>query len=121
MSWDVELHEEVNTWFFSLVRNDPESADLVEKALDLLAERGPQLGRPLVDKIKGSRQHNLKELRPASAGRSEIRMLFVFDPRRCAIVLVAGDKAGNWRGWYEANIPLAENRFEEHLAELEEG
>ena len=63
---------------------------------------------------------NLKELRPASTGSTEIRILFVFDPRRTAILLVAGDKAGDWRGWYDSNVPLAEERYAEHLAALEE-
>jgi hypothetical protein len=95
------------------------SADLVESAIDLLAERGPQLGRPLVDRVKGSRYHNMKELRPGSTGTSEVRILFIFDPARCAVLLVAGDKAGNWTGWYNTNIPLAEQRYDEHLADAE--
>ncbi|CAL9647862.1 Putative toxin HigB2 [Actinosynnema sp. ALI-1.44] len=48
-----------------------------------------------------------------------MRILFAFDPRRQAILLVAGDKAGDWRGWYERNIPLADRRFDEHLTEHE--
>ena len=102
-----------------LARTDPVSADLVENAIDLLAERGPQLGRPLVDRVKGSRYHNMKELRPGSTGTSGVRILFVFDPARCAVLLVAGDKAGNWTGWYNAKIPLAEQRYDEHLANAE--
>jgi hypothetical protein len=61
----------------------------------------------------------MKELRPPSAGPTEIRMLFAFDPRREAIFLVAGDKAGNWEGWYREAIPLADERFRRHLRELE--
>ncbi|MFE9643917.1 type II toxin-antitoxin system RelE/ParE family toxin [Streptomyces sp. NPDC006365] len=61
--------------------------------------------------------HNLKELRPGSAGRSEVRVLFMFDPWRSAILLVAGDKAGNWTAWYDEAIPLAELRYAEYLAE----
>ena len=57
----------------------------------------------------------MKELRPGSAGRSEIRILFAFDPRRQAILLVAGDKAGRWRKWYKQAIPLADDRFDEHI------
>ena len=49
----------------------------------------------------------------------EIRLLFAFDPRREAIFLVAGDKAGNWDGWYRQAIPLADERFTQHLIELE--
>ncbi|SDJ83682.1 hypothetical protein SAMN04487820_102304 [Actinopolyspora mzabensis] len=120
MSWELELHQEVESWFLALSEEDPESADLVEQALDMLAERGPNLGRPLVDHVKGSRNNNLKELRPASTGNSELRLLFAFDARRSAFILVAGDKAGNWRGWYETTVPIADKRFEEHLAVLEE-
>ena len=54
-----------------------------------------------------------KELRPGSAGRSEIRVLFAFDPKRRAILLVAGDKAGKWKQWYDKNIPIADDRFDE--------
>jgi len=49
-----------------------------------------------VDRITGSELHNLKELRPGSAGKTEIRILFIFDPQRQAVLLVAGDKSGNW-------------------------
>jgi len=62
----------------------------------------------------------LKELRPASAGSSEIRILFAFDPARHALLLVAGDKAGNWKRWYDLNIPIAEQRFRDHLRDGEE-
>lgn len=77
------------------------------------------MGRPLVDRIKGSSYHNMKELRPASTGGSEVRILFIFDPRRQAIMLTAGDKAGDWKIWYQRNIPLADQRYEEHLANIE--
>ena len=60
----------------------------------------------------------MKELRPPSSGTSEIGLLFTFDPRREAIFLVSGDKAGNWEGWYREAIPLADERFAQHLAEL---
>jgi len=62
---------------------------------------------------------NLKELRPGSAGggRSELRILFAFDPWRSAILLVAGDKAGNWRQWYRHAIPRAEQLLEIYLKE----
>jgi hypothetical protein len=60
----------------------------------------------------------MKELRPASKGSSEIRILFAFDPRRHAILLIAGDKAGRWDTWYRSSIPMADQRYTEHLAEL---
>jgi hypothetical protein len=117
--WQVLLVEEVAEWFNDLTRNDPRTADLVEDAVDRLAVEGPTLGRPLVDRIKGSRHHNMKELRPGSTGSSEVRILFAFDPVRRAVLLVAGDKSGNWRGWYEKAIPMADDRYDAHLAELE--
>jgi len=94
---------------------------LVEQAIDMLAERGPSLGRPLVDRIKGSAYRNMKELRPASAGCSEVRILFAFDPLRKAILLVAGDKAGKWTDWYDRNILMADMRYAEHVAEIDGG
>jgi hypothetical protein len=87
----------------------------VVQAVDALAENGPGLGRPLVDTIHGSSLANLKELRPGT-----IRILFVFDPWRSSILLVAGDKAGRWKSWYEAAIPLAEQRYEIYLKERTE-
>ena len=59
---------------------------------------------------------NLNELRPGSGRRSEIRMLFVFDPDREATILVAGDKAGRWSRWYHDAIPLAEQRYADYRA-----
>ena len=85
--------------------------------IDVLAEVGPSLGRPLVDRVKGSRLHGMKELRPGSAGTTEIRVLFVFDPWRSAILLVGGDKSGNWTRWYRTAIPRAERLYEEYLTE----
>lgn len=113
------LVAEVATWFGDLIEADDGSADQVEDAIDALALFGPALGRPLVDRIKGAEQHHLKELRRGSSGRSEIRILFAFDPARRAVLLVAGDKAGNWGGWYDTNIPIAEKRYQDHIAELD--
>lgn len=111
MVWDIRLVDEVVVWYERLVRGEPESAELVTAAIDLLEEHGPALGRPLVDTLEGADLPNLKELRPGSRGRSEIRILFAFDPERRAVLLVAGDKAGRWRDWYRRNIPIAEQRY----------
>ena len=69
-----------------------------------------------VHRIADSSLHNLKELRPGSAGKTEIRILFIFDPQRRAILLVAGNKAGNWTRWYRDAIKLAEDRYTRFLA-----
>lgn len=81
--------DEVERWYLDVAKADPATAELVTAAIDKLAEDGPSLGRPLVDRIKGSKRHNLKELRPGSSGSSEVRVLFIFDPERQAVLLVA--------------------------------
>lgn len=118
--WEILLLEPVNDWFLALCKDDPLTADKVEEALDELALCGPQLGRPLVDRIHGSKIHSLKELRPRVPGTAEVRLLFVFDAEREAIVLVAGDKAGRWRTWYAEAIPLAEERYATYQREADE-
>jgi hypothetical protein len=118
--WEIGLHPEVEEWYLRLCVIDPNSADLITQAIDVLAERGPALGRPLVDRLKGSGYHNMKELRPGSSGMTEVRMIFAFDPAREAIFLVAGDKSGKWREWYERAIPVADARWAEHLKALNE-
>lgn len=97
---------------------DEKTMASVVAAVDALAAYGPTLQRPLADTLTGSAVRNLKELRPGSSGRSEVRILFAFDPVRRAVLLVAGDKAGTWSRWYQQAIPLAEERFNEHIATL---
>lgn len=109
--WEVILLAEVEDWYLDLCERDPDTATKVEQAVEMLADEGPTLGRPFVDKIAGSKHHNMKELRPTRSD-THIRILFIFDPLRQAILLVAGDKAGNWKQWYEANIPIAEQRYD---------
>ena len=109
---DVELIEE---WLESL---DESSWKQVMAAIEVLQELGPQLGRPLVDTLTASRHKNMKELRPGSSGRSELRILFAFDPKRSAIMLIAGDKAGNWTRWYKKNIRVADDLLDDHLRRL---
>lgn len=116
VSWNVILLDEVHDWLMILAKEDPRTADGVVAAIDTLAEVGPTLGRPFVDVINHSRIHNLKELRPRSTGNAVVRVLFVFDPDRQAVLLVAGDKTGRWKQWYDRNIPLAEIRYQRWLA-----
>jgi hypothetical protein len=99
-----ELHEEVQTEILAL--------SLV------LQQFGPQLGRPRVDTLKGSRHTNMKEMR-FSAADGEWRLAFAFDPKRKAILLVAGDKSGgSERRFYRELIRKADARFDAHLAWL---
>lgn len=123
MAWDVAMHEEVDEWLCAL------DDDLHAKAvavLELLQENGPQLGRPYVDTLSGSEVKNLKEIRVGGKDgrgkRCELRVLFAFDPKKSAILLVAGDKANTqnakWNKWYRIHIPIAEKRFENHIKAL---
>jgi hypothetical protein len=81
--------------------------------ITLLKERGPLLGRPYADTLKGSEITNLKELRFAFE-RAPIRILFAFDPKPQAIIILGGNKATDKR-WYQTNIPIAEKLYREHL------
>jgi hypothetical protein len=112
MAWTVRVHPEVAAWQATL---DGDTFQQVVAAVRMLAEQGPVLPRPLADTVRGSRHHNMKELRPGSAGRSEVRILFAFDPWREAVLLAAGDKAGQWEKWYRDSIPVADARFDEHI------
>jgi hypothetical protein len=108
---------QVRDWLHELRTGDPVTRRLVSQAIDQLLDEGPQLGRPLVDRITGSALHNLKELRPGSSGRSEVRILFIFDPVRNAVLLIAGDKSGRWSQWYREAIPIAEALYDQYLKE----
>src|SRR6516225_7231932 len=109
------MTRQVRDWLHALRSGDPVSRRLVAEAIDRLLDDGPALGRPLVDRISGSRLHNLKELRPGSRGATEVRILFIFDPARNAVLLVAGDKSGRWDQWYRDAIPAAEAAYEAYL------
>lgn len=109
--WEIEVSL-IEEWLLGLSSPD---YDLVLAALEIHESEGPTLGRPLVDSIAHSQIKNLKELRPGSSGRTEIRILFVFDPSRKAVMLVAGDKSGSWNEWYKRNIPLAQRRYRDYL------
>jgi hypothetical protein len=86
--------------------------------VELLEAEGPALGRPTVDTIKGSRHLNMKELRVSKGGA--IRILFAFDPQRRAVLLLGGDKAGQWEAWYSEAIPVADDLFDQYLRETDQ-
>jgi hypothetical protein len=118
--WKVIVVEPVRSWLHELRTSDRTTLRQIANAIDILAVEGPALGRPLVDTITGSELPNLKELRPGSAGGSEIRLLFVFDPTRQAVFLVGGNKAGNWKRWYEQAIREAEQAYGQYLRDSKE-
>jgi hypothetical protein len=110
---------QVEAFLDGLYESDRESHRLVNQAILVLERNGPTEGRPLVDTVSASRISNMKELRPPSTGRTEIRILFVLDPWRSAVLLVAGDKSGQWNRWYRDAIPEAEQLYATYLKERE--
>ena len=115
--WEVEVTDQFIERWSSL---SDAQREVVTDRVDLLAERGPDLGRPVVDRINSSRHQMMKELRAAKGGA--LRVLFCFDPRRQAILLLGGDKSGEWNNWYEWAVPFADDLYDEYLRELgEEG
>ena len=108
--------------------DEQDDATLRQIYADLLVleREGPSLGRPLVDRVKGSKLHHLKELRVTSCGSSVIRILFAFDPERQAVLLLAGDKSqaesskAKWNGWYAINVPKAEQIYRRHVRRLDQ-
>ena len=117
MRWAVELGDEFEAEFDAL----PEVVRIEILALSLLLEQfGPQLGRPRADTLQGSRHANMKELR-FSAADNEWRVAFAFDPKRKAILLVAGSKSGtSEKRFYRELIRKADARFDAHLARTRE-
>lgn len=116
MMWNVITTERFDKWF-----NEQSELlqDEVLAALKILSEFGPNLGRPQVDTVKGSRFSNMKELRIQHAGHP-IRAFFAFDPKRQAIVLCIGDKTGvNEKRFYRDMIKLADAEFSNHLRNKE--
>jgi hypothetical protein len=113
--WEVEYTNEFGEWWLGLTQAQQEALD---DRVTLLAEVGPGLRRPVVGDITGSRHPNMKELRASIGGA--LRVLFAFDPRRHAILLLGGDKSGQWKEWYQWAIPAADDLYDAHLSELRE-
>jgi hypothetical protein len=111
----VLLDEEFKVWFDALeqgLRNE------ILARVGLLRSLGPNLGRPQVDNVRGSAFSNMKELRIQYKGKPW-RILFAFDPRRNAILLVGGNKTGK-KDWYKSHIPIADERFGRHIERLDQ-
>jgi hypothetical protein len=113
MSWEIEASDEFIAWYDALTRGERKA---IARNVEVLEQEGPDLGRPQVDTLKGSKIPNLKELRVQHEGRP-IRVLFVFDPRRVGYLILGGDKTGDNR-WYETFIPIAEAIYQQHLREI---
>ena len=113
MPWGVEYTDEFEAWWEGLTDTEQES---VAAVVGLLEDHGPQLGYPHSSCIAMSRHGHMRELRVQHQGRP-YRVLYAFDPRRAAILLIGGDKTGNER-WYEESVPIADRLYDAHLAAL---
>ena len=110
MSWQVEFTDEFEQWWSTLSASEQGKVDA---RVGLLMEHGPKLGFPFSSQVKISRFPEMRELR-AQAGGDPLRILYAFDRRRVAILLIGGDKTGDGR-WYQTNVPLGDRLFELHL------
>jgi hypothetical protein len=115
VKWEVDLHDDFVPEYCAL---HPDVQDELLAHVGLLAQFGPQLGRPRADTLKGSRHANMKELRFDAAG-GVWRVAFAFDPNRRAVLLAAGDKSGSSeKRFYRQLIATADQRFDTHAARV---
>ena len=113
MEWEIEYTDEFEQWWAALTEDEQEE---VSAKVELLEEHGPTLPRPHADVITSSKHSNMKELR-GKVGEANLRVLYAFDPRRTAMLLIGGDKTGNPK-WYQQFVPVADQLFDNHLAQL---
>jgi hypothetical protein len=112
--FEVEMTDQFRDWYERLDETDREA---VTVRVELLAEVGPHLKRPMVGEIIASKfAPRMKELRCGTA--AAIRVLFIFDPRRTAILLLGGTKTGAWTEWYELTVPAADDLYKAYLEEI---
>jgi hypothetical protein len=112
LQWESEESAEFDEWFDGLSEDDQIQ---VVAAVEYLGQTGPAARMPLSYPIKQDNSCGMKELRPGSSGRSEVRILYAFDFRRKALLLLGGDKAerrSDWDSWYDRNVKVADGIFQ---------
>ncbi len=111
--WEVEYTNEFGKWWVTLA----EAAQIdVTASVELIEQLGPNLRFPHSSGINGSKHEHMRELRIQHKGQP-YRILYAFDPKRVAILLIGGNKIGDER-WYKKFIPIADVLYDEHLQEL---
>ena len=113
--WDVEFTDEFKEWWDQLDEGEQEA---VTARVQLLERKGPHLPFPYSSGIQDSRHSRMRELRVQRQGRP-LRVIYAFDPRQVAILLIGGDKTGNDR-WYEEYVPIADRLYDEYVAQLQD-
>lgn len=116
MEWSIEVTGEFGQWWKGL---DQSAQDAVAATIGLLKERGPDLPFPYSSDVRGSRHGALRELRIQHRGRP-LRVLYAFDPRRAAVLLLGDDKGGSKR-WYRKSVARADDLFDRYLRDLKGG
>jgi hypothetical protein len=113
--WEIEYTDQLGVWWETLTEAEQETIDATVR---LLEKHGPHLPFPYSSGIARSRHAHMRELRIQHQGRP-YRILYAFDPRRAALLLIGGDKTGHDR-WYDTHIPLADDLYDAHLDLLRE-
>ena len=114
MGWNVEYADEFGEWFSMLT---VAVQDGIDRTVGLLEVKGPRLPFPHSSGIEMSRHDHMRELR-IQVGGDPWRIFYAFDPRRAAILLIGGNKAGD-DGFYEITVPLADRLYDVHLIEIQ--
>ena len=114
MKWAVEFTDQFERWWAGDLSEGEQ--DEVTAVVGLLERMGPRLPFPYSSGIAGSTHSHMRELRIQNRG-NPYRVLYAFDPRRVAVLLLGGMKTGNDR-WYEQFVPQADRLYDEHLVEL---
>jgi hypothetical protein len=114
-AWKVEYTDEFEEWWDTL---DADTQNAIDVAVGVLEQKGPDLSFPFSSGIKGSRHRRMRELRVQHKGKP-YRVLYAFDRRRVAILLIGGLKADDDR-WYERYVPRADDLYDDHLREIRE-
>jgi len=115
MTWEVEYTDEFEHWWETLSEAEQKS---IAVSVGLLEDFGADLRHPHSSGIKGSKYSHMRELRIQHSGEP-YRVLYAFDPRRAAILLIGGNKTGD-KDWYKNYVPLADRLYDEHLAILQQ-
>ncbi len=115
MNCEVEYTDEFEAWWNDISEDEQDS---VAAKVQLLEQLGPQLPYPHSSGVQASRHSHMRELRVQHQGQP-FRVLYAFDTRRMAILLIGGCKTGDDR-WYDKMIPIADDLYDEHLKEIEQ-
>jgi hypothetical protein len=110
--WDgkIKLTQEVDDWLPSLSVKESKAVNAV---VAILQQDGPAMRRPTSGQIKSAKRH--KTMRELVVPAGNIRILYMFDPLRNAVLLIGGTKTNNWDKWYAENVPKAEDIYDEYL------